>query len=115
MILEALAAGIPHGEVLQMVWRRFPRAQTTLKSVQSYASMLRREARGGVSLRLPNGLIKEAIRAGLADPEVLDYARLVVPNAKTRLVSIASTRSLMRRNDPTIPTSSQALRLRGLA
>jgi hypothetical protein len=76
---------------------------------------MRREERGGGRLRLPNGFVQEAIRASFADPEVLNYARLEVPGARTTLASIASARSLMRRNDPTIPTSLEALRLRGLA
>lgn len=114
VILEKLADGLPHNEILQAVLRRFPRAQTSIVSVRFYAWKIRLD-KSEAGPKAPQGLVPEAILAGFADPEVLELVQSEHPNAATSLNSISSTRSKMRKLDPTIPTSAQALRLRGLA
>lgn len=119
VILEALADGLPHEDVLKAVLRRFPRAQTTINCVQWYASrQMNRDQPTAERALSPRAAaqrtVREAIAARFADPEVLQVVHFEHPTASTTLASIQTTRSAMRKTDPTIPTSLEARILQGL-
>lgn len=118
VILEAIADGLEHDEVLQIVWRRFPRAQTSIACVRFYHWQMNRKQPTAQRALSPRALVgqfaREAIEARFADPEVLEVVRSEHPTATITLASIRTLRSSMRKLDPTIPTSFEARVLQGL-
>jgi hypothetical protein len=136
---QAIRDGLTNQEARERVLAKFPHAKTSPESIAWYRVKLRKagddvptdiEARRDRQARLAG--VKEAPRAerrpagsekvgavamkflaqGLSNDETLAAVRAQLPHAQTSLESIASYRSRMRANDPSIPTDAQAKRAR---
>lgn len=129
IIRSGLLNGKTPEQILAAVQKAFPDAKTSAATVHNYRSQLRKEGlnvptvrtsskskgkatsrRAAPARRTITLAIRDALRAGKSNDEVLDAVKAEFPKAKTSRNTVVIQRSQMRKEGKTIPSSWEANR-----